>query len=128
MSQNQIQVNYKRGGRAFSTRSFTLAELKATPFSQALSEEGVTAGLNHGIEIYVRSQEGDSEISASNRTDANLESVLREASEDGKVTGKCFIIDCTAEQRGADLASGKTPGFAGQDALQNQGILKESKR
>jgi hypothetical protein len=99
----QTQVRCTRGGREVSSRSFSLAELQTTMFGQALAEGGVTAGLDNEYESYVREQDSDSEISAHNREAATLESVLRAASRDGEVIGKTFVIDCTAEHRGAVL-------------------------
>jgi hypothetical protein len=71
-------------------------------FGNLLNEEGVTSGLGNQFEVYVRSLEGDNEISAHHQEEATLEEVLCAASDDGEITGKTFIIDCTAEHRGAE--------------------------
>jgi hypothetical protein len=101
MSQRQIQVTCTRGGREFSRRSFSFIEAQQTTFGHMLDEQGLTTGLGDDFEIYVRDQEGDTEISAHSREQMSLESVLRAASQDGEIAGKTFIIDCTAEHKGA---------------------------
>jgi hypothetical protein len=101
MSGRQVQITYTRGGRQLSRRNFSLAEAQSTTFGQAVRRENLTAGLGNQFEIFVRPQNGDSEISAHNRETMSLERVLQEVTEDGEVTGKTFIIDATAEHRGA---------------------------
>jgi hypothetical protein len=101
MSQNKIQVTLTRGGREVRRRSFSLEEARSSVFGNLLNEEGVTSGLGNQFEVYVRSLEGENEVSAHNQEEASLEKVLLAASEDGEITGKTFIIDCTAEHRGA---------------------------
>lgn len=102
MSQDQVWINYQRGGRRFSQRSFTVRETQNTPFGQVLEEQGLTVGLGNDFEVYVTSQDGD-QISAHNRESTTLESVLTAAAENGEIAGKSFTIDCTVAQRGAIL-------------------------
>jgi hypothetical protein len=101
MNESQVQISYTRGGRELTRRSFSLAEVQATTFGQAVNRENLTTGLGSQYEIYVRPQNGNSEISAHNRETMSLESVLQDATEDGEVKDKTFIIDATAEHRGA---------------------------
>ncbi len=105
MSENQIRVLYTRGGREFSRRVFSLDETKQTTLGEAVRDEDLTMGLGNQFEIYVRPEDGESEISAHNQEGITLENLLRSASGDGEITGKTFVIDCTAEHRGAGQRS-----------------------
>jgi hypothetical protein len=98
MSQNQIRVTYLRGGREFSRRVFTPEEARRTTFGQAHRQEQLTIGMGNQFDLWV---EGDREIAAHGREDDSLDSVLRAASEDGEISGKTFVIDCTVEHKGA---------------------------
>ena len=102
MSGNQIRVTYTRGGREMNRRSFNLNQLRETTFGVARDREHLTAGLEEGFEVYVRREGGSTEISAHGRENETMESVLMAASEDREITGQTFIIDCTAEHKGAD--------------------------
>ena len=101
MNGRQVQIKYTRGGRELRHRSLSLAETQSITFGHAIGSENLTAGLRNQFELYVRPQNGEGEISAHNRETASLESVLRDATEDGDISGKTFVIDCTAEHRGA---------------------------
>lgn len=100
MSQERVHVTFTRGGRELGRRAFTLSEATQMQFGDAVQHEGLTWGLED-YEVYVRSQEDDREISAHNREEMTLERVLRDASQDGEITGKSFTVDVTAEHRGA---------------------------
>lgn len=100
MSQERVTVKYTRGGRHLKERSFNLTELRM-PFGRAMEAEGVTFGLE-GYEVYVRELEGQGEISAHRREETTLGSVLRDAAAAEDVTGKTFVIDVTAEHKGAE--------------------------
>jgi hypothetical protein len=101
VNQNEIRVRYTRGGRALGAASFTLTEARETAFGRLLQQGGLTAGLGNEFEVYVSCEDAGREISAHNSEDKSLESVLMAASEHGDITGKSFVIDCTAEHRGA---------------------------
>jgi hypothetical protein len=103
MNQNQIRVTLTRGGREFRERTFSLDEARSSLFDNVLNEEGVTRGLGDQFDIYVKPLDGagEREVPATRKGDMTLEGVLRSASEDGEITGKSFVIDCTAEHRGA---------------------------
>lgn len=100
MGTRKIDIEYRRGGREFRRRTFNLSETRAASLGRLLREEGLTAGLD-SFEVYVRPQGGDTEISAGHMAATSLEGILRSATEDGEITGKSFVIDCTAEHRGA---------------------------
>jgi len=100
MSQERVTVKWSRGGRQLREREFDLTELR-TPFGRAMEADGVTFGLQD-YEVYVRQLDGDQEISAHRREGTTLESVLREAAADGDVTGKTYVVDITAEHKGAE--------------------------
>jgi hypothetical protein len=99
MSQSQVHVKYTRGGREFSRRSLSLEEVQQ-PFRNHLPG-GFISGLGNHFELYVRCEETEKEISAHNDGSSNFESLLRAVSQNGEISGKTFIIDCTAEHRGA---------------------------
>jgi len=101
MSQEQISVTYTRGGREFSRRSFSLREAGQVTFGQAVRDEQLTIGMGNEFELFVRPQSGETEISGHDQESSSLESVLLAASDDGQITGKTFVIDCTAEHKGA---------------------------
>lgn len=100
MGTNKINIEYRRGGREFRRRTFNLSETRAATLGRLLREEGLTAGLD-SFEVYVRPQSGDMEISAAHMESTSLESILSSVTEDGEIKGKNFVIDCTAEHRGA---------------------------
>ena len=103
MSQNAIRVTLTRGGREFRERTYSLDEARSALFGPLLSEEGVTRGLGEQFDVYVKplGGEGEREVPVTRQGDMTLERVLQSASEDGEITGKSFVIDCTAEHRGA---------------------------
>jgi hypothetical protein len=101
MSQEQIRITFTRGGREFSRRSFSLREASRLTFGQAVCDEQLTIGMDNQFELFVRDQEGKAEISGHDREKNSLESVLLAATDDGQINGKTFVIDCTAEHKGA---------------------------
>ena len=101
MSQKQIRVSYTRGGREFSRRAFSLREAGQVTFGQAVRDEQLTIGMGREFELFVRPQDGHTEISGHDRENNTLESVLLAAADDGQISGKTFVIDCTAEHKGA---------------------------
>ncbi|RJR29410.1 MAG: hypothetical protein C4576_35395 [Desulfobacteraceae bacterium] len=101
MSEDQIRVLYTRGGREFSRRAFSLGEIRQTTLGEAVRNEDLTVGMGNQFEIYVRPESGENEISAHQREGVSLEHVLRRASGGGEISGKTFVIDCTAEHKGA---------------------------
>jgi hypothetical protein len=100
MSANNVNVQYRRGGREFRNRTFSMPEARQATLSQLLREDGVTTGLDN-FEVYVRPQDDENEISVNRMEEMSLENVLRAASSDGEIKGKSFIVDITAEHRGA---------------------------
>ncbi|MGA1824552.1 MAG: hypothetical protein ACMUIP_07780 [bacterium] len=98
-----INVKYQRGGRRYSDRSFSLKETQETLFGDLLNKEGITSGLGNRFEIYVRGEDGKNEISAHNCAKEKLADVLRAAAKNDEIMDKTFIIDCTAEHRGAHI-------------------------
>jgi hypothetical protein len=101
MSENQIRVNYTRGGRRLNRRSFTLNEARQTTLGQVMGREHLTEGLETGFEVYVCCRQDGRELSAHGQDENTLESVLQAATNDGEVSGKEFEIDCTAVHVGA---------------------------
>lgn len=101
MSQEQIRVTYTRGGLEFSRRSFSLTEAGQVSFGQAVRDEQLTIGMGNEFELFVRAQDGETEISGHDRENNSLESVLLAAADDGEISGKTFVIDATAEHKGA---------------------------
>lgn len=101
MSQEQVRVTYTRGGREFSRRSFSLSEAGQVTLGQAVRDEQLTIGMGREFELFVRAQDGENEISAHDQENNTLESVLLSAADDGQISGKTFVIDCTAEHKGA---------------------------
>ena len=100
MRANNVNIQYRRGGREFRNRSFSLTEAHGATLNQLLNEDGVTTGMDN-FEVYVRPRDGENEISANRMEETTLEGVLRAASLDGEIKGKSFIVDITAEHRGA---------------------------
>ena len=100
MSQSQVHVRYTRGGREFSNSSFSLDEVRQTPFQNHLPN-GFTAGLGNQFDSMCGAKRQSMRFLPTLDGASNLESLLRRVSTDGEIEGKTFVIDCTAEHRGA---------------------------
>ena len=98
MSTRNVNIQYRRGGRDFRTRNFSLDEIRASTLGNLIQEDGLTSGLSD-FEVYVRPQDSENEIAADN-LENSLESVLRSASGDGEISGS-YVVDVTAVHRGA---------------------------
>jgi hypothetical protein len=98
MSTNSINIQYRRGGRDYRTRTFGLDEIRESTLGNLIREDGLITGLGD-FEVYVRPQDSESEIAADN-LENSLESILRSASGDGEISGS-YVVDVTAVHRGA---------------------------
>jgi hypothetical protein len=98
MSTNNVNIQYRRGGRDYRRRTFSLDEIRESTLGNLIREDGLTTGLSD-FDVYVTHQDSESEIAANN-LENSLESILRSASEDGEISGS-YVVDVTAVHRGA---------------------------
>ena len=99
MSNERVNIQLRRGGREFRNRSFNLAETRDSTLGELLREDGVTSGLRN-FEVYVRQQDSENEVAATNMESTTLDNLLQSASDDGQIQGT-YIIDVTAQHVGA---------------------------
>ena len=97
MSSDNVQIQFRRGGRRLRDREFSRNEIRNATLNRILHQDRVAAGLND-FEVYVSREEN--EISAANMGQRSLEEVLQSASGDEEINGT-YVIDVTVEHVGA---------------------------
>ena len=96
-----VNVNFRRGGKAFLDKSFTIEELQSSSLSEVLSDTMVAEGMGE-FEVFLRNSDSTNEyVVSENNQEASLERILRGASEDDEIIGKTFLIDVSTEHVGA---------------------------
>ena len=97
MRTENVQVQFRRGGRRLRNRQFSRNEIQNTTLDSILQQDRITAGLRD-FEVYVSQEEN--EISAANMGQQTIEDVLRSASGSEEISGT-YVIDVTVEHVGA---------------------------
>ena len=90
------QITFKRGGKAYATRTFDETQISTTAFSDVVRE--VAVGMDR-FEVYVST--GENEVRVPNRPGLTLLEILQQASGKSDVMGCTFVVDLSVEAKGA---------------------------